>query len=165
LPAITIAFVLDSPVWRVDNSGAGRCWPASVLFNHGEGQVFAEFKKFIMRGNVIDLAVAVVLGAAFGAVVTSLTNDILMPLIGILLGRVNFAGLSVTVGSAVVAYGKFIQAIINFLIIAFALFLIIKGINAMMEARKKEEAPAAPAAPPEDVVLLREIRDLLKQQR
>jgi large conductance mechanosensitive channel len=127
--------------------------------------MFAEFKKFIMRGNVVDLAVAVVLGGAFGAVVTSFTNDILMPLIGILLGGVDFASLSVTVGSAVVAYGKFIQAIINFLIIAFALFLIVKAMNAMMDARKKEGAPAAPPAPPEDVVLLREIRDLLKQQR
>jgi large conductance mechanosensitive channel len=130
-----------------------------------EDLVFAEFRKFIMRGNVIDLAVAVVLGGAFGAIVTSFTNDILMPLVGILLGGIDFSSLSVTVGSAVVAYGKFIQAIINFLIIAFALFLIIKGMNAMMDARKKEEAPAAPPPPPEDVVLLREIRDLLKQQR
>ncbi len=126
--------------------------------------MFQEFKKFIMRGNVIDLAVAVVLGGAFGAVVTSFTNDILMPLIGILLGGVDFASLSVTVGSAVVAYGKFIQAIINFIIIAFALFLIVKGMNKMMDARKKQEV-AAPAAPPEDVVLLREIRDLLKRER
>jgi large conductance mechanosensitive channel len=127
--------------------------------------MFAEFKKFIMRGNVIDLAVAVVLGGAFGAIVTSFTNDILMPLIGILLGGIDFASLSVQVGSATVAYGKFIQAIINFLIIAFALFLIVKAMNAAMDARKKEEAAAAPPAPPEDVVLLREIRDLLKQQR
>ncbi len=123
--------------------------------------MFQEFKKFIMRGNVIDLAVAVVLGGAFGAIITSFTNDILMPLIGILLGGVDFSTLSITVGSAVVAYGKFIQAIINFIIIAFALFLIIKAMNRMMEGRKKEEA-AAPAAPPEDVVLLREIRDLLE---
>ncbi|MGE5602880.1 MAG: large conductance mechanosensitive channel protein MscL [Nitrososphaerales archaeon] len=125
--------------------------------------MFAEFKKFIMRGNVIDLAVAVVIAGAFGAIVTSFTNDILMPLIGILLGGIDFAALSVQVGSATVAYGKFIQAIVNFLIIAFALFLIVKAINAMMEARRKE--PVAPAPPPEDVVLLREIRDLLKQQR
>lgn len=123
----------------------------------------AEFKKFIMRGNVIDLAVAVVLGAAFGAVVTSLTEDILMPLIGILLGGIDFSGLSVTVGSAVVTYGKFIQAIINFLIIAFAIFLIVKAINALIDARKKEDAAAAPP-PSEDVVLLTEIRDLLKQR-
>lgn len=123
-----------------------------------------EFKKFIMRGNVLDLAVAVVLGAAFGAIVTSLTNDILMPLIGIILGGIDFAGLAVTVGGAVLTYGNFIQAIINFLLIAFALFLIIKGINRMTEARKAPEAPAAPAPPPEDIQLLREIRDLLRQR-
>ncbi len=123
-----------------------------------------EFRDFIMRGNVLDLAVAVILGAAFGAIVTSLTNDILMPLIGIILGGVNFAGLSVTVGGAVLTYGKFIQAIINFLLIAFALFLIIRSINRLMEARKKTPAAAAPAAVPEDVQLLRQIRDLLQQQ-
>lgn len=121
-----------------------------------------EFKKFILRGNVIDLAVAVVIGAAFGAIVTSLTNDIIMPLVGILLGGLDFASLSATVGSAVVAYGKFIQAIVNFLIIGFALFLIVKAINKTMESKKKAEA-VAPAAPPADVVLLTEIRDLLKK--
>jgi large conductance mechanosensitive channel len=126
--------------------------------------VIQEFKKFIMRGNVIDLAVAVILAGAFGAIITSFTNDILMPLVGILLGGVDFASLSVTVGSAVVAYGKFIQAIINFLIIALALFLVVKAANKAMDFRKKAEA-AVPAAPPEDVLLLREIRDLLKQQR
>lgn len=120
-----------------------------------------EFKKFIMRGNVIDLAVAVMLAGAFGAIVTSFTNDLLMPLIGILLGGVDFSSLAVTVGSAVLAYGKFIQAIINFLIIAFALFLIVRGMNRIMEGRKA--AAAAPPAPAEDVVLLREIRDLLKR--
>ena len=125
--------------------------------------MLSEFRKFILRGNVIDLAVAVVLGAAFGAIVTSLTTDIIMPLVGILLGGVDFASLSVQVGSAVVAYGKFIQAIVNFLIIALALFFIVKGANAAMDFRKKKEE-AAPAAPPEDVVLLREIRDLLKQR-
>jgi large conductance mechanosensitive channel len=123
--------------------------------------MFGEFRKFIMRGNVIDLAVAVIIGGAFGAIVTSFTNDILMPLIGIVLGGVDFASLSVQVGSATVAYGKFIQAVINFLIIAFVLFLMVKAMNKAMEEKK---APAAPAAPPEDVVLLREIRDLLKRQ-
>ena len=124
-----------------------------------------EFKKFILRGNVIDLAVAVVLGAAFGAIVTSLTNDIIMPLVGILLGGVDFAGLSVTVGNAVLAYGKFIQAIINFLIIALALFFIVKAINRAMEFRKKPPVEVIPVAPPEDVLLLREIRDLLQRGR
>lgn len=127
--------------------------------------MFAEFKKFILRGNVIDLAVAVILAAAFGAIVTSLTNDILMPLVGMLLGGLDFAGLSVTVGSAVLAYGKFIQAIVNFLLIGFALFLVIRGINRATEGRKKPAAPGAPVAPPDDIVLLREIRDLLRQQR
>ena len=122
-----------------------------------------EFKKFILRGNVIDLAVAVILGAAFGAIITSLTNDIIMPLVGILLGGVDFASLSVQVGSAVVAYGKFIQAIINFLIIALALFFVVKAANAAMDFRKKKEEAPAPVTP-EDVVLLREIRDLLKQR-
>jgi large conductance mechanosensitive channel len=122
-----------------------------------------EFKKFILRGNVIDLAVAVVLGGAFGAIITSLTNDIIMPLVGILLGGVDFASLSVQVGSAVLAYGKFIQAIVNFLIIAVALFFIVKAANAAMDFRKKKEE-AVPAAPPEDVILLREIRDLLRQR-
>lgn len=121
-----------------------------------------EFKKFILRGNVIDLAVAVVIGGAFGAIVTSLTNDIIMPLVGILLGGLDFSSLSATVGSAVLAYGKFIQAIVNFLIIGFALFLIVKAINKVMESKKQAEE-AAPAAPPEDVVLLTEIRDLLKK--
>ena len=127
--------------------------------------MIAEFRKFILRGNVIDLAVAVILGAAFGAIVTSLVNDIIMPLVGILLGGVDFASLSVQVGSAVLAYGKFIQAIINFFFIALALFFIIKAVNKASEFRKKAEAAAPPPAPTEDVVLLREIRDLLKQQR
>jgi large conductance mechanosensitive channel len=129
-----------------------------------EALVINEFRKFILRGNVIDLAVAVVLGAAFGAIVTSLTNDIIMPLVGILLGGVDFASLSVTVGSAVVAYGKFIQAIINFLIVGLALFFIVKAMNRAMEFRKKAETPAAPVIP-EDVALLREIRDLLQRQQ
>jgi large conductance mechanosensitive channel len=100
-----------------------------------------EFRDFVMRGNVLDLAIAVILGAAFGAIITSLVNDILMPLIGILMGGVNFSSLTYQVGEAVIAYGKFIQAIINFLVIAFVLFLIIRSINRF---RKKEPAPAAP---------------------
>lgn len=123
-----------------------------------------EFRKFIMRGNVIDLAVAVVIGAAFGAVITSLVNDIIMPLVGVLMGGVDFSALSITVGSAVIAYGAFIQAIINFVIIAFALFLIIKAMNKASNLRRKEEAAAAPPAPSEDIVLLTEIRDLLRKR-
>ena len=102
-----------------------------------------EFRDFVMRGNVLDLAIAVILGAAFGAIITSLVNDILMPLIGIVLGGVDFTTLTYQVGNAVVSYGKFIQAIINFLVIAFVLFLIIRSINRF----KKKEAAPAPAAP------------------
>lgn len=122
--------------------------------------MLAEFRKFIMKGNVIDLAVAVILGAAFTAIVTSLTQDIIMPLIGLLLGGIDFSSLAIQVGDAVVAYGKFIQAIINFLLVAFVLFLIIRSLN----RAKKPEAPAAPPAPSDEVVLLREIRDLLSRR-
>ena len=122
-----------------------------------------EFKEFIMRGNVMDLAVAVIIGAAFGAIVKSLIDDIIMPIVGIILGGVNFSGLSITVGKAVLGYGNFIQALVNFLIIALVLFLIIKAVNQATSAGKKQ-APAAPAAPPEDVKLLTEIRDLLKKR-
>ncbi len=121
-----------------------------------------EFVKFIKRGNVIDLAIAVILGGAFGAIVNSLVNDLFMPLIGILIGGINFTGLMVKVGSAELKYGNFIQALVNFLLIALALFFVVKAMNAF---RKKEEAaPPPPAEKPADVVLLEEIRDLLKKQ-
>ncbi|MCL4263220.1 MAG: large-conductance mechanosensitive channel protein MscL [Anaerolineae bacterium] len=120
-----------------------------------------EFREFLNRGNVIDLAVAVILGTAFTGVVKSLVDDIIMPLIGILLGGVSFTSLTVQVGDAVVTYGNFIQAIVNFVIIAFVIFLIVRYYNQL--ARKKEETPATPPAPTEDVLLLREIRDLLKK--
>lgn len=126
-----------------------------------------EFKKFIMRGNVLDLAVAVVIGGAFGAIVNSLVNDIIMPLVGVLLGGVDFTGLAFQVGSATVAYGKFIQAIVNFLIIATAIFLVVKAANraaaALQLQKKKEEAPPAPPEPSAEEKLLTEIRDLLKE--
>ena len=122
-----------------------------------------EFRDFINRGSVIDLAVAVIIGVAFGAIITSLVNDIIMPLVGVVLGKVDFAGLAIQVGEASIAYGKFIQAIVNFLIIAFVLFLVIRAFNKMQP--KKEAGPAVPPAPPADVKLLTEIRDLLKKQR
>ena len=121
-----------------------------------------EFRDFIMRGNVLDLAVAVIIGAAFGAIVTSLVNDIFTPLIGIVMGGVDFTGLAITVGNAQVLYGNFIQAVINFLIVALALFLVIKAANSVM--RKKVEAPTPPA-PTVEEKLLTEIRDLLAQGR
>jgi len=102
-----------------------------------------EFKEFVMRGNVLDLAVAVIIGGAFGKIIGSLVNDILMPLIGLLMGGVNFTGLSFTVGEAVVTWGNFVQAIVDFLIVAFVIFMIVKSAN----ATKKKEAPTPPAEP------------------
>ena len=120
-----------------------------------------EFKAFAVKGNVVDLAVAVVIGAAFGKIVSSLVDNIIMPLVGVLLGGVNFSGLSVEVGDAVVTYGDFIQAIVDFTIVAFVIFLAVKAINKM----NKEEEPAeeAPAEPSEEVKLLQEIRDALRR--
>jgi large conductance mechanosensitive channel len=124
-------------------------------------RMFAEFRKFIAKGNVIDLAVAVILGAAFTAIVTSLTQDIIMPLIGMVLGGVDFTTLTIQVGEATLAYGLFIQAIINFLLIALVLFMMVHSINKMQERSKKEEAAAPPPGPSDEVKLLAEIRDLL----
>jgi len=129
---------------------------------------FDEYREFIQRGNVIDLAVGIIMGAAFGKITTSLVQDIIMPPIGFLLGGVEFTALSISLqpvdGRAAVTidYGKFIQAVVDFLIIAFAVFLIIKAANAFK--RKQEPAPAAPPAPSAEEVLLTEIRDLLKSQ-
>jgi large conductance mechanosensitive channel len=122
--------------------------------------MWKEFKDFVMRGNVIDLAVAVIIGAAFGAIITSLVDDIFMPIIGVLLGGVDFSALSVQVGEAVIAYGNFIQATVYFLIIAFALFLVVRAINRMQ--KQEEPTPEAPPEPSAEEVLLAEIRDLLK---
>ena len=122
----------------------------------------AEFKQFIARGNVMDMAVGVIVGGAFKAIADSLTADIIMPVIGIFVKENSFADLSVTVGSAVIAYGNFINAVLNFLIMALVVFCLIKGINSFH--RKKEEAPAAPPAPSKEEVLLTEIRDLLKEK-
>lgn len=118
-----------------------------------------DFKKFIARGNVLDLAVAVILGAAFGAIVTSLVDDIIMPLVGVILGGVNFSGLAIQVGQASITYGNFIQAIVNFLIIAFVIFQLVQ-----FAARfQKQEEEAAPVVPTAEEKLLIEIRDLLKE--
>ena len=122
-----------------------------------------EFREFINRGNVIDLAVAVILGGAFTAIITSLVNDIIMPIIGVLLGGIDFTALAITVGDASITYGNFIQAIINFLLIALVLFLIIRSMNRMK--RKEVEAPAPPPVLTVGEKLLTEIRDLLREQR
>lgn len=134
-----------------------------------------EFKEFAMRGNVLDMAVGIVIGGAFGKIVSSFVNDILMPPLGLLIGGINFTDLKLTLRSAAMGtdgveipavtfnYGNFIQVIVDFLIIAFAIFILLKGINRFK--KKKEEAPAAPAEPPADIQLLTEIRDLLKKQQ
>ena len=133
-----------------------------------------EFKEFAMRGNVLDMAVGIVIGGAFGKIVSSFVEDILMPPIGVLLGGVNFSDLKIVFTQAVMdgenvvtpevalRYGNFIQVIIDFLIIAFAIFMLLKAVNKFN--KKKEEAPAAPEAPPADVQLLTEIRDLLQKK-
>jgi large conductance mechanosensitive channel len=126
-----------------------------------------EFKEFAMKGNVVDMAVGIIIGAAFGKIVSALVGSVLMPAIGMMLGGVDFSGLSVVLGTDAktgepvsLEYGLAIQALIDFLIIAFAIFMALKGINRM----KKPPAPAAAAAPPREEVLLTEIRDLLKQR-
>jgi large conductance mechanosensitive channel len=123
-----------------------------------------EFKGFAMRGSVVDLAVGIVIGTAFGRIVSSFVGDVLTPPIGLLLGGVDFSGLAVTLKAGVDSakpvlwsYGKFIQTVIDFVIIAFAIYLVVKAMNRM----KREESPAPPPGPPEDVRLLREIRDAL----
>lgn len=120
-----------------------------------------EFRDFINRGNVIDLAVAVIIGGAFTAIVNSLVADIIMPIIGVILGGVDFTSLAITVGEANITYGNFIQAIINFLLIAFVLFLIIRTLN----RNKKAAAPPPPPGPTVEEQLLTEIRDLLRAQQ
>lgn len=120
-----------------------------------------EFKTFAMRGNVIDLAVGVVIGAAFGKIVTALVDGVIMPPIGLAIGGIDFSAITIPLTDDVsIAIGAFLNTLIQFVIIAFAIFLVVKVIN-----RLKKEEPAAPAAPAADIVLLTEIRDLLKQQR
>ncbi|WP_028898155.1 large-conductance mechanosensitive channel protein MscL [Prevotella sp. HUN102] len=121
-----------------------------------------EFKEFAVRGNVMDMAVGVIIGGAFGKIVTSLVDDIIMPLVGMATGGIDFKELSATIGDAKIAYGLFIQNVIDFLIIAFCIFLMIKGMNSL--SKKKEEEPAAPAEPSNEEKLLGEIRDLLKNK-
>ena len=118
-----------------------------------------EFKEFAMKGNVVDLAVAVVLGGAFGAIVGAVVDFIIMPVVGMITGGINFDALAITVGSAELKYGMAITAFVKFIAIALFLFMVIKAMN----AGKKKEAAAAPPPPPEDIILLREIRDALKK--
>jgi large conductance mechanosensitive channel len=120
-----------------------------------------EFKEFAMKGNIVDLAVAVIIGGAFGKIVTALTETIIMPIISLVMGKGGVQDLSVTVGNTVFPIGGFLQAVIDFILVAFVLFLIVKGLNSM--TRKKEVAPPPPPPPSEEIVLLREIRDALKK--
>ena len=127
--------------------------------------MLSEFKAFAVKGNVVDMAVGIIIGAAFGKIVSSFVGDVIMPPIGLLIGGVDFSDLAITLKAAegdvpavMLAYGKFIQTILDFIIVAFAIFLVVKAINRMH--KKPEEAPAAT---PEDVLLLREIRDSLKK--
>lgn len=138
-----------------------------------------EFKQFAMRGNVLDMAVGIIIGGAFGKIVSSIVSDVIMPPVGLLVGGVNFTDLKITIKQQIldaagtviapavtINYGNFIQVTFDFIIIAFAIFMLIKGMNNIN--RKKEAAPAAPATPPpppEGIQLLKEIRDLLKKEK
>lgn len=122
-----------------------------------------EFKTFAMRGNVMDLAVGVIVGGAFSSITNSLINDIIMPIVGIFVSQASFADLTLSVGGAVITYGNFIQAVLNFVILAFVVFCMVKAVNRVAHTQKKEEAP--PPAPSHEEKLLTEIRDLLKERR
>ena len=133
-------------------------------------KILKEFKEFIARGNVMDLAVGVIVGGAFSAITTSLINDIIMPLLGIFTGSISFAALSVTIGGAVITYGNFIQALLNFLVMAFIVFCMVKAVNKMTHLKKEEEeapAPAEPEAPPAPTTeeLLAAILEELKKDK
>lgn len=137
-------------------------------------KILQEFKQFAMRGNVVDMAVGIIIGGAFGKIVSSVVADIIMPPVGLLIGGVNFSDLKITLKEAVMKggaevtpavtlnYGNFIQTTLDFIIIALAIFLLVKGMNAIN--KKKKEEPKAPAAPPADIQLLTEIRDLLEKR-
>jgi len=130
--------------------------------------MMSEFRDFAMRGNVVDMAVGIVIGGAFGKIVSSFVNDVLMPPIGLALGGVDFSDLAITlkeasgdVAAVTLNYGAFIQTVVDFIIIAFAIFMVVKAMNTLK--KKEEAAPAPPPKPSEEVTLLTEIRDLMKQ--
>lgn len=140
------------------------------------GKLLNEFKEFAVKGNAVDMAVGVIIGGAFGKIVTSIVNDIIMPPIGWLIGGVNFSELKITLPAmdlgleqtqvATINYGAFLQTLIDFIIVAFCVFLMVKAINKMSRKKKEEEAaPAAPPAPTKEEQLLTEIRDLLKEKK
>ena len=124
-----------------------------------------EFKTFAMKGNVMDMAVGVIIGGAFGKIVSSLVDDVLMPVIGMLTGGIDFKDLALTVGDANIKYGNFLQNVIDFLIIAFSIFTVIRSMNRFIHKREEEtKAPPAPPAPSKEEQLLSEIRDILKNK-
>ena len=129
-------------------------------------KIINEFKEFISRGSVVDLAVGMIVGSAFTSIVKSLVEDILMPLIGIVLGGINFTGLHATIKDSTIYYGNFIQNVINFLIVAFCVFMFVKVINALTAKAKKKEEKKEEAVPvkSDETLLLEEIRDLLKKK-
>jgi large conductance mechanosensitive channel len=159
------------PPWSGRAGGrraASRTEPSTERVEASMAGMGQEFKAFVMRGNVLDLAVGVVIGAAFGKIVSSFVGDILMPPIGLLLGGVDFSQVGVTLKAAagdkpavILGIGKFLQSVVDFLIIAFAIFLVVKAVNRM----KREEPPPAPPAPSATEQLLAEIRDLLRARR
>lgn len=125
--------------------------------------IVKEFKEFAMRGNVVDMAVGVIIGGAFGKIVSSLVNDVIMPIIGIITGGIDFTGLKITIGESNITYGNFIQNVVDFLIIAFCIFLMVKGLNKL--SKKKDKKTDIPPAPSKQEELLIEIRDLLKEKK
>ena len=136
------------------------------MVSEKKNSFLTEFKTFIARGNVMDMAVGVIIGGAFSSITTSLINDIVMPFLGIFTGSISFAELNFSIGSAVIAYGNFIQAVLNFLVMAFVVFCLVKTMNGFHH--KKAETPPPSPAPPEpsnEEKLLTEIRDLLKERR
>ena len=131
--------------------------------------IIQEFKEFAVKGNVVDMAVGVIIGAAFGKIVTSLVTDVIMPPIGVIIGGVDFSNLAFTLvpaegktAAVMVSYGKFVQTVVDFLIVAAVIFLVVKGINALKKRAEAEAEAAPPPAPPAQEVLLTEIRDLLR---
>lgn len=125
----------------------------------------AEFKEFALKGNMIDLAIGIIIGSSFNAIVNSIVNDILMPIFGIILGGKDFSGLAITIGEAQIKYGMLIQSLINFVIIAFCLFLLVKVMNKLRNPKPVEEEPAPAPVKPDDIALLEEIRDLLAKEK
>ncbi|MEG9464230.1 large conductance mechanosensitive channel protein MscL [Bacillus amyloliquefaciens] len=126
--------------------------------------MWSEFKSFAMRGNIMDLAIGVVIGGAFGKIVTSLVEDIIMPLVGLLLGGLDFSGLAVTFGDAHIKYGSFIQTIVNFFVISFSIFIVIRTIGKLRRKKEAEEEAEEAEETDQQTELLTEIRDLLKQR-